>query len=96
VATGQFTINLRGSSSTTLNNMLSVGESVTGAFLNTNTTFFVSTITIDGSSTNVVLDYQGGTAPTAGNAGIDVYSFTAIKTATTPAYTILASQTQFN
>jgi hypothetical protein len=96
VATGNFTINLRGSSSTTLNNMLSVGESVTGAFLNTNTTFYVSTITIDGSSTNVVLDYQGGTAPTSGNAGIDVYSFTAIKTATTPAYTILASQTQFN
>jgi len=96
VATGNFTINLRGSSSTTLNNMLSVGESVTGAFLNTNTTFYVSTITIDGSSTNVVLEYQGGSAPTAGNAGIDVYSFTAIKTATTPAYTILASQTQFN
>jgi hypothetical protein len=96
VATGQFTINLRGSSSTTLNNMLSVGESVTGAFLNTNTTFYVSTITIDGSSTNVVLEYQGGSAPTAGNAGIDVYSFTAIKTSTTPAYTILASQTQFN
>jgi hypothetical protein len=96
VATGQFTINLRGSSSTTLNNMLSVGESVTGAFLNTNTTFYVSTITIDGSSTNVTLEYQGGSAPAAGNAGIDVYSFTAIKTATTPAYTILASQTQFN
>ena len=96
VATGQFTINLRGSSSTTLANMLTVGESVTGAFLNTNTTFYVSTITIDGSSTNVTLEYQGGSAPSAGNAGIDVYSFTAIKTATTPAYTILASQTQFN
>jgi len=95
-ATGNFTINLRGSSSTTLNNMLSVGESVTGAFLNTNTTFYVSTITIDGSSTNVILDYQGGSAPATGNAGIDVYSFTAIKTSTTPAYTILASQTQFN
>jgi hypothetical protein len=96
VATGQFTINLRGSSSTTLNNMLSVGESVTGAFLNTNTTFYVSTITIDGSSTNVILEYQGGSAPTSGNAGIDAYTFTAIKTSTTPAYTILASQTQFN
>ena len=95
-ATGQFTLNLRGSSSTTLNNMLSVGESVTGAFLNTNSTFYVSTITIDGSSTNVTLEYQGGSAPTSGNAGIDVYSFTAIKTTTTPAYTILASQTQFN
>jgi hypothetical protein len=96
VATGNFTINLRGSSSTTLNNMISVGESVTGAFLNTNTTFYVSTITIDGSSTNVILEYQGGAAPTAGNAGIDAYTFTAIKTSTTPAYTILASQTQFN
>jgi hypothetical protein len=95
-ATGQFTLNLRGSSSTSLANMLSVGESVTGAFLNTNSTFYVSTITIDGSSTNVTLEYQGGTAPNSGNAGIDVYSFTAIKTATTPAYTILASQTQFN
>jgi len=95
-ATGNFTINLRGSSSTSLTNMLSVGESVTGAFLNTNTTFFVSTITIDGSSTNVTLEYQGGSAPTAGNAGIDAYTFTAIKTSTTPAYTILAAQTQFN
>ena len=95
-ATGQFTLNLRGSSSTTLNNVLSVGESATGAFLNTNSTFYVSTITIDGSSTNVTLEYQGGAAPAAGNAGIDVYSFTVIKTTTTPAYTILASQTQFN
>jgi hypothetical protein len=96
VATGQFTINLRGSSSTSLTNMLSVGESVTGAFLNTNTTFYVSTITIDGSSTNVTLEYQGGSAPSSGNAGIDAYTFTAIKTSTTPAYTILAAQTQFN
>jgi hypothetical protein len=76
--------------------MLSVGESVTGAFLNTNTTFYVSTIVIDGSSTNVTLEFQGGEAPTEGNAGIDTYTFTAIKTATTPAYTILASQTQFD
>jgi len=69
---------------------------MTGAYLNTNTTFYVSTITIDGSSTNVTIKWQGGSAPTAGNTGIDTYSFTAIKTATTPAYTILASQTQFN
>lgn len=95
-ATGQFTLNLRGSSATTLNNLMSVGESMTGAYLNTNSTFYVSTITIDGSSTNVTIKWQGGSAPTSGNAGIDTYSFTAIKTATTPAYTILASQTQFN
>jgi hypothetical protein len=95
-ATGNFTLNLRGSSSTTLNSLLSVGESITGAFLNTNTTFYVSTITIDGTSTNVTLDFQGGSVPSSGNAGIDVYTYTAIKTSTTPAYTLLASQTQFN
>ena len=67
-----------------------------GAIASSGTDSIFSTITIDGSSTNVTLEYQGGSAPTAGNAGIDVYSFTAIKTATTPAYTILASQTQFN
>ena len=95
-ATGQFTLNLRGSSSTTLNSLMSVGESITGAYLNTNTTFYLSTIVIDGSSTNVTREFQGGSAPTAGNAGIDVYAFTAIKTSTTPAYTLLISQTQFN
>ncbi len=95
-ATGQFTLNLRGSSSTTLNSLMSVGESMTGAYLNTNTTFYLSTIVIDGSSTNVTLEYQGGSAPSSGNAGIDVYSFTVLKTATTPAYVILAAQTQFN
>ena len=95
-ATGQFTLNLRGSSATTLNTLMSVGESMTGAYLNTNTTFYLSTIVIDGSSTNVTLEYQGGSAPTSGNAGIDVYSFAVIKTSTTPAYTILAAQVQFN
>jgi hypothetical protein len=95
-ATGQFTLNLRGSSATTLNTLMSVGESMTGAYLNTNTTFYLSTIVIDGSSTNVTLEYQGGSAPSSGNAGIDVYSFTVLKTATTPAYVILAAQTQFN
>jgi hypothetical protein len=95
-ATGQFTLNLRGSSSTTLNSLMSVGESMTGAYLNTNTTFYISTIVIDGSSTNVTREFQGGSAPSSGNAGIDVYAFTAIKTSTTPAYTLLISQTQFN
>jgi len=94
-ATGQFTLNLRGSSSTTLNDVISTGESMTGAFLNTNSTFFVSTITVDGLSTNVTLEFQGGSAPTSGNAGIDTYGFTVIKTAAST-FTILASQTQFN
>lgn len=41
-------------------------------------------------------EWQGGTAPSAGNASsIDVYVYTIIKTAATPTYTVFGSQTQF-
>ena len=54
------------------------------------------TITIDGTATGVTTYWQGGTAPSKGYAsGIDAYTYTIIKTASTPTYTILASQTQF-
>jgi len=93
-ATGQFTVNFRGSSSTALNTMLNIGDSMTAAFLNTNSTFYTTFVTIDGTSTNVVTKWQGGSAPTSGNSGIDTYSFSIIKTAAST-YTVLASQTQF-
>jgi hypothetical protein len=48
---------------------------------------------IDGNA--VTPKWQGGSAPTAGNAdSLDVYSFTIIKTAANT-YTVLGSQTQF-
>jgi len=93
-ATGQFTVNFRGSSSTALNTMLSVGDSMTAAFLNTNSTFYTTFVTVDGTSTNVVTKWQGGSVPSSGNLGIDTYSFSIIKTAAST-YTVLASQTQF-
>ena len=50
-------------------------------------------VQIDGSS--VTPEYQGGSAPSAGNASsLDVYSYTIIKTGDA-AFTVLASQTQF-
>ena len=93
-ATAQFTVNFRGSSSTALNTMLSVGDSMTAAFLNTNSTFYTTFVTVDGTSTNVVTKWQGGSVPSSGNSGIDTYSFSIIKTAAST-YTVLASQTQF-
>jgi hypothetical protein len=93
-ATGQFTVNFRGSSSTALNTMLSVGDSMTAAFLNTNSTFYTTFVTVDGTSTNVVTKWQGGSVPSSGNSGIDTYGFSIIKTAAST-YTVLASQTQF-
>ena len=96
-ASGQFTLNFRGSNSTTLNTMIAVGESATAAFLNTNATtaYYTTFVTIDGTSTNVVTKWQGGSVPSSGNASsIDAYAFTIIKTASST-YTVLAAQSQF-
>ena len=94
-ASANFTLNFRGNSGTTLNTLLANNQSVTCVFLNTNgaTPYYASAITIDGTS--VTPKWQGGTAPTAGNASaIDAYSYTIYKTASAT-YTIFASQTKF-
>jgi len=95
-ASANFTLNFRKSSTVSLSTLLAVGQSVTITFLNTNgaTPYYPTVFQIDGSA--VTPKWQGGTAPTGGNASsVDAYVFTIIKTATTPAYLVLASQTKF-
>ena len=95
-ASANWTVNLRGSSTVSMATLLAVGDSITLTFLVTqgSTPYYASAHQIDGSS--VTPKWQGGTAPTAGNAsGIDIYTYTVIKTAATPTYTVLASQTKF-
>jgi hypothetical protein len=98
-ANANWTQNLAYSSTTTLNSALAVGQSATIAILATqgSTAYYMNgTLTIDGSSSNVTTNWQGGSAPVTGfTTGIDVYTYTIIKTAATPAYTVLATQTQF-
>jgi len=92
-----FTVNLRGNASTALNAALNTGESATVALITKqgNTTFFNNVVQVDGTTTGVTLVYQGGSAPTTGNASSnDVYTYTALKTAAST-YTVLAAQTQF-
>jgi hypothetical protein len=94
-ASANWAINLRGDASTTLDSLLTTNQSITHVFLNTNGTgiFYPNAYFVDGGT--VTPKWQGGVAPTAGNASsIDSYSFTAIKTAGTT-FTVLASQTQF-
>jgi len=94
-ATSNFTVNLRGSSTSALNASLAIGESVTVALLSkqNNTTYYNNVLQIDGTTITAI--WQGGSAPTGGNASsTDVYSYTAIKTAAST-YTVLASLTQF-
>jgi hypothetical protein len=78
-----------------VNANLAVGQSVTCAILLTQgaTAYYLNVYQVDG--TGVTPKWQGGSAPTEGNAsGIDSYSFTIIKTADAT-FTVLASQTQF-
>ena len=95
-STANWTLNIRGSSGTTLTSMLATGDAITVVFLATNgaTAYYPTVYQIDGSA--VTPKWQGGTAPNAGNASsIDSYSLTIIKTASTPTYTVLGSQTKF-
>ena len=94
-ASANWTVNLRGSSGVSLNTMMATGQSLTVAFLVTQgaTPYFNSAFQIDGSS--VTPRWQGGSAPTAGNAsGVDVYTYTVIKTGSAT-YSVFASLTQF-
>ena len=94
-AANNWTLNVAFSSGTSLNTALVTGQSVTIALLTTQgaTAYYQSALTIDGTS--VTPKWQGGTAPTSGNAsGIDAYVLTIVKTASAT-YTVLASQTKF-
>ena len=94
-ASGNWTVNFAFSSGTSLNTALATGQTVTVAFAVTQgtTAYYNNALTIDGTS--VTPKWQGGTAPSAGNAsGIDVYQYTIIKTASAT-YTVLASLTQY-
>lgn len=95
-ASANFTLNFRKSSTVSLSTLLAVGQSISIVFLNTNgaTAYYPTAFQIDGSA--VTPKWQGGTAPASGNASsVDAYAFTIIKTASTPTYLVLASQTKF-
>jgi hypothetical protein len=94
-ASGNWTLNVRGDGSNTLNSVLTTGDSITIVFLVTqgSTAYYSNAFTIDGTS--VTPKYITGTAFSAGNASsIDSYVYTIIKTGSAT-FTVLASQTKF-
>jgi hypothetical protein len=96
-ATADWTLNVRGSASVTLNSLMAVGEQLSVVYLNTNTaTAYIPTaFNIDGTAVGVTLKWLGGTAPATGTVnGVDAYVYTIIKTASAT-YTVLASQNKF-
>ena len=94
-ASANWTLNVRGDGSNSLNSIMDTGESITIAHIVSQggTAYYNSAFQIDGSS--VTPEWQGGAAPTEGNANsLDTYTYTIIKTADAT-FTVLASQTQF-
>lgn len=92
-ASANWTLNVRGDSSTTLNSILAVGDAITVSFLVTNgsTAYYQTAFNIDGTTSGVTMEYSGGTVPASGNASsIDVYTYTIIKTASAT-YTVFGA-----
>ncbi len=94
-ASANWTLNVRGGASATLNSLMSTGQTVTITFLATQgaTAYYNSAFTIDGTS--VTPKWQSGITPNAGNANsIDAYTFAIVKTGNA-AFTVLGSQTRY-
>lgn len=94
-ASANWTLNVRGDGSTTLNDSLVTGDSITIVFLVTQgaTAYYSTALTIDGNA--ITPKFISGTAFSAGNASsIDSYVYTIIKTGSAT-FTVLASQTKF-
>jgi hypothetical protein len=98
-AVNNWTTNIAFGPSTSFSTATSVGQAVTMVLLTTqgaSTAYYNSAVQIDGTTSGVTTYWQGGTAPTKGYvSGIDAYTYVVIKTAATPTYYVLASQTQF-
>jgi hypothetical protein len=96
-SSADWTFNFRGNGSTTLNSMLNVGGTISVAFMITNgaTAYKPAATSVQVDGVTVTPKWNGGAAPSAGNANsIDVYTFTIIKTASAT-YTVLGTQSKF-
>lgn len=93
-STANWTVNLRWNSTTSLNTKLAIGEMTTTSFMVTNgTAYYATAHQIAGSA--VTPKWQGGSAPTAGNANsIDMYTYTVAKTAANT-FVLFAALTRF-
>jgi hypothetical protein len=94
-ASGNWTLNVRGNSTTTLDSLMSTGEQISVVFESPNggTAYYPTAFNID--SVAVTPKWLGGTAPASGNINsTDVYVYTIRKTGAAT-FTVLASQNKF-
>ena len=90
---GNYFPDFKVSSSVSLSSVMDVGDVVSITLIVASSSHYCTTgIKIDDSTSNLDIDWVGGSAPSAANgSGFDIYSFTIMKTAATPAYHIIGN-----
>jgi hypothetical protein len=96
-ATANFTLNVRGNSTVTLDTLLPINDSITIAYVNPvgATAYVANAFTIDGTS--VTPKYVNGVAPTIGTrltSATQTYTYSILKTAANT-YTVLGSLVEY-
>ena len=90
---GNYVPNFRISPTVSLGSKMGVGD-VTAAtiIVQSSSHYCLNEFRIDGAQTGITTSWVGGSAPSAANgSGYDIYSFTIMKTSTTPTYHIIAN-----
>ena len=93
--TSNFTLNVRGNASTTLNNTMATGDQLTITFVynNNSATWYPTSFSIDGSA--ITPYWQGGVTPSSGLTNFNALVYTIVKTGN-GSFIVFASQTRFN
>jgi len=93
--TTNFTVNIRGNSTTSLDSLMTTGQTATMVLMVTNgsTAYYPNVLQVDG--TTITPLWQNAFTPSGGNANsVDIYSINIVKTASAT-FKAFASQTQF-
>ena len=90
---GNYFPDFRVSSSQSLNSVMDIGDVVSVTLMVASSSHYCTTgIKIDDSTSNLDIDWVGGSAPAAANgSGYDIYAFTIQKTGAAPAYHIIGN-----
>lgn len=88
-------LNFRGNSTVTTNTLVGNAQSIVATYVlqNGNTAYNVANVSIDGSGQTI--KWVSGFTPIGSSNSISAYTFTIVKTSTTPTYTVLGSMTRY-
>ena len=90
---GNYFPNFRINSTTSLDSKMGVGDVISATLIVASSSHYCdNNFFIDGNNANITKSWVGGSAPSAANgSGFDIYGFTIMKTASTPAYHVIAN-----